>query len=109
MYTYFATEKRVVVLNNIETECDVISTIVYSTIDVPPKNHYSTDENICVGLAYFPNEEVKFVEVESVPSKEDVQPSQLDRIEANTASLKADIEQSAIDIYTLELMESGLL
>ena len=41
---------------------------------------------------------------------EEIKPeSQLDRIEANTASLKADIEQSAIDSYTLELMESGLL
>lgn len=47
-------------------------------------------------------------EAEAAVQQEESQ-AQLDRIEANTASLKADIEQSAIDSYTLELMEYGLL
>ena len=37
------------------------------------------------------------------------QQSQLDRIESNTASLKVEIEQDAIDNFTMELVKNGLL
>lgn len=47
---------------------------------------------------------------EEVPAEEiTVESSQLDRIEAALNTSKQEIEQQAIDAYTLELIESGVL
>lgn len=47
---------------------------------------------------------------EEVPTVEITpEPTQLDRIEAALAISQAETEQKAIDAYTLELIESGVL
>lgn len=43
------------------------------------------------------------------PEPEPTQPTQLDRIEELAKAKNADIAQSAIDSYTIELIERGLL
>ena len=47
---------------------------------------------------------------EEVPVEEITpEPSQLDRIEAALSASQEEIKQSAVDAYTLELIESGVL
>lgn len=63
-----------------------------------------TTEEIELGMVY--NEETGLFS-EYVPPVP--QPTQLDRIEEFAKAKNADIAQSAIDNYTMELIEGGLL
>ena len=56
--------------------------------------------------AYFQN---MFDEQEQAEEKAKAEKSQLDRIENGTTQLLAEIKAEAVDEYTLELMENGLL
>lgn len=82
------------VIERIE-DIDILRSVYNLTLE-----EYPTNEDVCNGY-------LQALAKQEEEAKE--QANQLDRIEANTASLKADIEQSAIDSYTLELMESGVL
>lgn len=83
--------------------------------ETPPKyppDAYGNDvtavecsDNVTIGMIY--DEETGIFS--EPPEPEPPQPTQLDRIEELAKAKNADIAQSAIDNYTMELIEGGLL
>lgn len=65
------------------------------------------DDTVTLGMVYDP-ETGSFSEY-IPPEPEPIIPTQLDRIEAAVTASNKAIAQSAIDAYTLELMEGGIL
>ena len=111
MKIYFTTSIQTVKINGVLRENIQVVSGIQSTssedgipqyIELPQE--YS-NANI-LGMAYLPNETPIFQQIDE---EEIVEETQLDRIEKGTNQLLADIQSQAIDDYTLELMENGLL
>ncbi|MCI5679661.1 MAG: hypothetical protein MR278_06780 [Bacteroidales bacterium] len=68
------------------------------------------DDTVTIGMMYDPEtgEFPEYIPPEPEPQPEPI-PTQLDRIEAAVNAKNEEIVQAAIDNYTLELMEGGLL
>lgn len=106
MKTFFMYELQTVIINGKTVEnAKVVTQIrsgtkaVSNEIEVSEKNK---GLNI-IGMVYNQeNDEFVNVDVET-------EETQLDRIEKSTNQLLADIESKAIDEYTLELLESGVI
>ena len=68
------------------------------------------DDTVTLGMIYDPETGTfsEYIPPEPEPQPEPT-PTQLDRIEAAVNAKNEEIAQAAIDNYTLELMEGGLL
>ena len=106
MKTFFMYELQTVTINGITVENAKVVTQIRTGTEAVSNELEVSEKNKglnAVGMVY--NQEND----EFLNADMETEETQLDRIEANTASLKADIEQNAIDSFTLELLESGLL
>lgn len=111
MKTYFTTSIQTVKINGVTRENIQVVTGIQSTtndegipqyIELP--NEYS-NSNI-MGCAYLPNETPIFQQVDIEETEEE---TQLDRIEKSTNQLLSEIKEEAVDEYTLELMNEGVI
>lgn len=83
-------------------------------VDGNPVIAVPCDDTIKLGMAYDPETGVfsEYIpeEPEPEPEPEPVpEPTQLDRIEAAVTASNEQIAKAAIDAYTLELLEGGLI
>lgn len=75
-----------------------------------PVTSIPCDDSVRIGMIYDheTNTFSEYIPPEPEPQTEPI-PTQLDRIEAAVNAKNEEIAQAAIDNYTLELMEGGLL
>lgn len=90
----------------INLETGMIEAISWVSGEVTAHNLISVDEDFDLTNKKYINGE--WVEYESDPEP-DPEPTQLDRIESMIAKDNETIAQEAVDAYTLELIEEGVL